>query len=281
MTKQIYFLAGLPRSGSTLLANILAQHQHIYVTPTSGIVDMLVQVRNNWDRNDAFQAAERKQSEETKERVLRAMLQAYFAHAEQPICIDKNRYWTEFLEMGAQLLGGRDKVKVLVTVRDMRDVLASFESLYRKTSALGQIQQEANLALKFKTALGRVETFIDDSQPVGRAYVAIRDAVTRGWLSNMYFIDYEDLTRRPKTTLDGIYRFLDMEPCQHDFDRVEQVTFEDDFVYGFKDLHRIRAQVKPQEPQWPQVFDDAVFQTPTWKNVEGAATFWKQYAKRM
>ena len=281
MTKQIYFLAGLPRSGSTLLANILAQHQHIYVTPTSGIVDMLVQVRNNWDRNDAFQAAERKQSEETKERVLRAMLQAYFAHAKQPICIDKNRYWTEFLEMGAQLLGGRDKVKVLVTVRDMRDVLASFESLYRKTSALGQIQQEANLALKFKTALGRVETFIDDSQPVGRAYVAIRDAVTRGWLSNMYFIDYEDLTRRPKTTLDGIYRFLDMEPCQHDFDRVEQVTFEDDFVYGFKDLHRIRAQVKPQEPQWPQVFDDAVFQTPTWKNVEGAATFWKQYAKRM
>ena len=246
MSKQIYFLAGLPRSGSTLLANILAQHHSIYVTPTSGIVDMLVQVRNNWDRNDAFQAAERKQSEETKERVLRAMLQAYFAHAEQPICIDKNRYWTEFLEMGAQLVGGRDKVKVLVTVRDMRDVLASFESLYRKTSALGQIQQEAQMALKFKTALGRVETFIDDSQPVGRAYVAIRDAVTRGWLSNMYFIDYEDLTRRPKATLEGIYRFLAMEPFEHDFERVEQVTFEDDFVYGFKDLHRIRAEVKPQ-----------------------------------
>ena len=280
MSKQIYFLAGLPRSGSTLLANILAQHHSIYVTPTSGIVDMLVQVRNNWDRNDAFQAAERKQSEETKERVLRAMLQAYFAHAEQPICIDKNRYWTEFLEMGAQLVGGRDKVKVLVTVRDMRDVLASFESLYRKTSALGQIQQEAQMALKFKTALGRVETFIDDSQPVGRAYVAIRDAVTRGWLSNMYFIDYEDLTRRPKATLEGIYRFLAMEPFEHDFERVEQVTFEDDFVYGFKDLHRIRAEVKPQEPQWPKVFDDAVFQTQTWKNVESAATFWKQYAKR-
>ena len=59
-----------------MLANILAQHSQIYVTPTSGIVDMLVQVRNNWDRNDAFQAAERKQSEETKERVMRAMLQA-------------------------------------------------------------------------------------------------------------------------------------------------------------------------------------------------------------
>lgn len=48
MNKSIYFLAGLPRSGSTLLANILAQNPSIYVTPTSGIVDMLVQVRNSW-----------------------------------------------------------------------------------------------------------------------------------------------------------------------------------------------------------------------------------------
>ena len=279
MDKQIFFLAGLPRSGSTLLANILAQHSKIYVTPTSGIVDMLVQVRNNWDRNDAFQAAERKQSEDTKERVMRAMLQAYFAHADQPICLDKNRYWTEYLEMAAQLLGGRERVKVLVTVRDMRDVLASFESLYRKTSALGQIQQEANLALKFKTALGRVETFIDDSQPVGRAYVAIRDAVTRGWKDCMYFIDYDDLTRNPKQTLEGVYRFLGMEACEHNFKQVEQVTYEDDVVYGFKDLHRIRAEVKPQEPQWPRVFDDAVFKTGTWQNVENAATFWKQYRK--
>jgi sulfotransferase len=35
--------------------------------------------------------------------------------------------------MGAELVGGRDRVKVLVTVRDLRDVVASFERLYRKT----------------------------------------------------------------------------------------------------------------------------------------------------
>jgi sulfotransferase len=278
--KRIVFLAGLPRSGSTLLANILAQNPRMYVTPTSGIVDMLVQVRNSWDRNDAFQAANRQLSEEIKERVLKAMLQAYFAHAEQPVCIDKNRYWSEFLEMGAALVGGRDKVKVIVTVRDLRDVLASFENLYRKTSALGQLHQEANLALKFKTALGRVETFIDDGQPVGRAYNAIRDAVTRGWADCMHFVEYDALTKKPKETLAGIYSFLGEEGCEHDFDNVEQVTFEDDFVYGFKDLHQIRAQVKPQEPQWPKVFDDAVFQSPAWQNIATAATFWKLYQKR-
>ena len=279
-SKTIHFLAGLPRSGSTLLANILAQNPKIHVTPTSGICDMLVQVRNGWDRNDAFQAMDRAESERVKGDVLRAMLQAYFGRVERPICIDKNRYWAEFLEMGAELIGGRDRVKVLVTVRDLRDVVASFEKLYRKTSALGQVSQEASMALKFKTALGRAEVFVDDAQPVGRAYNAIRDAVTRGWYDRMHFIDFEDLTRRPQETMQGIYRFLDVAPYRHEFDNVEQVTFEDDFVYGFKDLHVIRAKVEPQPPAWPKVYDDAVFQSPTWKTIEDVAQFWKLYARR-
>lgn len=158
-------------------------------------------------------------------------------------------------------------------------MLASFEKLYRKTSGLGQLPQEAQMALKFKTALGPVEVFIDDSQPVGRAYNAIRDAVTRGWKDRMYFIDYDDLTRNPQATLNGIYAFLGTQGFQHDFSQVKQVTFEDDFAYGFKDLHVIRSNVEPQPPQWLQVFDDAVFQSGLWQNIESVAQFWKLYKK--
>lgn len=277
--KTIYFLAGLPRSGSTLLANILLQHPRLHVTPTSGILDMLVTVRNHWDKNDAFQAMDRHDSSQVKERVLTAMAQAYFSHVDKPICIDKNRYWAEFLEMAAVLVGGRENVKVLVTVRDLRDVCASFEKLYRKTAALGMPPLEAQQALKCKTALGRFECFIDDGQPVGRAYNAIRDAVTRGWKPQMHFIEYNRLTTHPKETLAGIYHFLGEAPCEHDFRNVEQITVEDDFVYGFKDLHVIRQQVKPQAPTWPYVFDDAVFQSNAWKNVEKCAEFWKLYER--
>lgn len=278
--KKICFLAGLPRSGSTLLANILAQHPRLHVTPTSGIVDMLINVRNHWNQNDAFRAMDRKLSEQVKGTVLRAMLQGYFSHVPQPVCIDKNRYWAEFLEMAEVLVGGRENVRVLMTVRDLRDVLASFERLYRKTSALSQLPQESGMALKFKTALGRVEVFIDDGQPVGRAYNAIRDAVTRGWLDRMHFVDYDELTRNPREVLAGIYRFLGEPAFEHDFGNVEQVTFEDDFAYGFKDLHVIRQKVEPQSPQWPHVYDDAVFQSKAWKSIENVAQFWKLYQNR-
>jgi sulfotransferase len=275
MTKRIYLLAGLPRSGSTLLANILAQNPDVHVTPTSGIVDMLVQVRNAWDMNDAFQATERAKCAAAKERVMRAMLQAYFADTHRPVCVDKNRFWAEYLEMAAMLLGGRDHVKVIVTVRDLRDVLASFERLYRNTVAAGQVQVDPAVIVKFRTAAGRLETFLDASQPVGRAYLAIRDAMTRGWTDRMHFVDYQDLTRQPKHTLERLYEFLREKPHQHDFERIEQVTIEDDFVYGFKDLHQIRSQVRPQAPQWKQVFDDNVFQTPTWAELERVAFFWQ------
>jgi sulfotransferase len=279
MNKRIYLLAGLPRSGSTLLANIMVQHPDIHVTPTSGILDMLVQVRNAWDLNEAFRAADRASNQAAKQRVLRAMFESYFAHSDRPVSIDKNRYWAEYLEMAAELVGGRDRVKVIVTVRDLRDVLASFERLYRTTSALGQVQTDPAAVVKFRTAQGRVETFLDAIQPVGRAYIAIRDALTRGWNDRMHFVDYDEFTRQPKRTLSGIYEFLGEKNHDHDFERVEQVTFEDDFVYGFKDLHRIRPQVKPQPPLWPQVFDESVFGSAAWKDVENAAAFWKAYRK--
>jgi sulfotransferase len=275
--KRIYFMAGMPRSGSTLLANILAQHPGIHVTGTSGIVDMLVLVRNAWDKLREFQALDRNLSESIKASVLQGMLSGSFRHVERPICIDKNRRWSEYLETAAVLLGGRHKVKVIITVRDVRDVLASFETLYRKTAGLGQVPLEAERGARFKTSLGRLEVLLEDERAVGRPYHAVRDALTRGWRDCMHFVDYADLTERPRDTLRGIYRFLGEPEHEHDFEQVEQVIMEDDFAYGYKDLHVIRTKVEPQKPSWPRVYDRTVVESETWRKVEEMAEFWKAH----
>jgi len=275
--KTIYMVAGLPRSGSTLLMNILGQNPDFYVTPTSGILDMLLHIRNGWDVNHGFRAMDNEQSEEIKRNVLQSMLYTYFDHVEQPICVDKNRGWPGYLEMAAELLGGKDKVKVLLTVRDLRDVVASFEMLHRKTSALGITPQEKADPKKFRTAVGRLEAFIDQDQPVGRAFNIIRDAFTRGWGDQIKIIEYETLTNKPDKTLKSVYKFLEQPYFNHDFDNVEQITHEDDAVHGFKDLHKIRNKVEPQAPKWPQVFDDVIRREPIWEEVEKTAQFWREY----
>lgn len=278
--KTIYMVAGLPRSGSTLLMNILGQNPRFYVTPTSGIVDLLVRVRNMWDENKAFCAMGRRQSEAIKRDVLEGILQSYFQHTDKSVCIDKNRLWPEYLEMASALLGGDDKIKVIVTVRDLRDVLASFEQAFRRTSALSQIPLEREDHLKAKTALGRIEYFLGNSENVGRAYNTVRDAVTRGWQDRMHFVEYDQLTNDPKSVVEGIYAFLGEVEFAHDFENIEQVTFEDDFFYGYKDLHVIRQQIRPQLPQWPKIFDQTVLNTQEWKKIEEISQFWRTYLKR-
>ena len=55
-----------------------------------------------------------------------------------------------------------------------------------------------------------------------------------------------------------VYAFLDEPGYGHDFGHVAQVTFEDDMVYGFKDLHTIRPRVEPVKTRWSEVYDKTV-----------------------
>ena len=107
INKTFYMIAGLPRSGSTLLSNLLAQNPDFHVTPTSGILDMMLNVKNQWDRNPAFRAQDLTFNDTKKRNVLCGMMNGYFADVEHPVCIDKNRGWPAQLEMVEQLLGDR------------------------------------------------------------------------------------------------------------------------------------------------------------------------------
>jgi len=248
--KIIHFIAGLPRSGSTLLANVLAQNPRCHASATSGILEVMFGVRNHWDQLAEFKAApDPRAVEAAKVRVLRAILEAYYADAARPVVFDKSRSWLAHLEMAEAVLSRR--VKVLVPVRDLRDVLASFEQLWRLASATRQVSQEASNYPEFQTVEGRCAVWVRGDQPVGLAYNRVKDALHRGLGDRMHFVRFEELTARPRETMRGVYEFLGEPPFEHDFNHVEQVTWEDDRVHGFPGMHAIRSKVEPVPPQWP------------------------------
>lgn len=257
--KTVHFISGLPRSGSTLLANLLAQNPRFHTTATSGILDVMFGVRNHWDSLVEFQAMpDQAANEAAKLRVLRGILESYHADTPRPVVFDKSRSWLAHLEMAEAVLGR--KARVLVPVRDVRDVLASFEKLWRRTAATAQIVQEAKNYYEFQTVEGRCAVWARGDQPVGLAYNRIKDAIQRGFRDRMHFVRFEDLTRAPVQTLELVYRFLDEPPFLHDFERVEQVTREDDRVHGFPGLHEIRSRIEPVPPQWPHILGPAANQ---------------------
>ena len=251
MGKTYYFIAGMPRAGSTLLCNILAQNLRFQTTSTSGIMDILFTVRNSWDSLIEFKATP---NEKAKVRVLQGILDNFYADVEKPVIFDKCRGWLSLIEMAEYILG--KKVKILVPVRDVRDVLASFEKLWRENAKNSQPSGESQNYFQFQMIQGRTEFWLRPDQPVGLSLNRIRDALQRGYRDRMHFVEFKELTSSPEQTLKKIYDFLGEKYFEHNFNHVEQVTTEDDSVHGLKNLHTIRTKVEPMPPQWPSILGE-------------------------
>lgn len=260
--KNIHFISGLPRSGSTLLANILAQNPKFNSTSTSGILDIMFGVRNNWNELIEFKASP---NDDALLRVLKGILESY--HNTDKVVFDKSRGWLSQIEMAEAVLGR--KVKIIVPVRDIREVLASFEMLWRNNAPYRQLTQEKNDYFNWQTQQGRVKAWLDGSQPVGLAYNRIKDALHRGFGDRMLFVNFEDLTSNPKETMKVIYDFLEEEYYEHDFENVKQVTTENDEVHGMKGLHKIRNKVEPVKSKWKEVLGE-------WAEILKQHNFWNK-----
>jgi sulfotransferase len=184
-------------------------------------------------------------NEAAKLRVLGGILQSFYADTKAPIVFDKSRGWNAYLEMAEAVL--KRPAKVLVPVRDVAEVLASFEKLNRNASIGSRTAPERADYFKAQTVAGRCEHWASASAPVGLAYNRIKDALQRGYGDRMHFVEYDILASNPEETMKGIYEFLNLPYFPHNFNHVEQVIFEDDAAYGFKGLHSIRSKVAPQE----------------------------------
>lgn len=240
MTKTIHFVAGLPRSGSTLLCNILNQNPEFTATSTSGILDIILAIRNQWENVNTFQAAPNKPG---KDAVVRGILHNYYSIVEEPVVFDKSRAWPAYIELAEFIL--QRQCKMLVPVRDVVDILSSFEMLYRKNAHNWQFPQEKTHFADFQTVEGRASIFMKADQPVGIAYNRVRDALSRGYKDRMCFVEFNMLTEYPEATMRKVYDFLEMPYYNHNFNCVEQTTSENDDMHGIPGLHTIRNKVEP------------------------------------
>lgn len=248
---KLFFIAGLPRSGSTLLCNILMQNPRFHASATSGLSDLVIGVRDGWDNIAAHRALLDNQQEQLKN-TLSGFMAGYYAHVDRPVVFDKSRQWPVLMETIDRVLPY--DAKMIMTVRDVRDVLASFEILHRKNSAFGKTGMARQFPMESLTVEGRMDVLLRPDQAVGSAWTAVNDAVMRGWSNSIHFVRFADLTTRPLETMRMLYAFLGEDAFDHRFDMVEHVTeAEDDRAYGIRHLHAVRPKVSPISSQWESV----------------------------
>jgi len=251
----LFYVTGLPRSGSTLLMNLLAQHPRQHATPTSGLVDMVVAIRNQWMHNVWFKAEGLERVKPKVIRMLRGMMVGFHQEAldRGEVVFNKSRGWLAYIELLEEVF--EQPVKMIVTVRDVKAILASFEKIHRrepltKHVPLGEAYYQA------QTTEGRARQLLAAESVVGLSINLLRDALQRGLGDRLVILPYRQLTSRPQQTLQQLHRALGLLPFEYDPENVEQLTFEDDSVHGM-DLHRVRRRVEPPaEAPWVGVLPE-------------------------
>lgn len=240
-------LAGLPRSGSTLLANILEQHPDVHVSPTStlvGCVGAVQQVLTSGDGVPSELAGDPEMLDRYRAAV-RGLTDGWYSTVEEPVIIDKGRGWPSLWLLALDVW---DDPKMIVTVRDPRDVIASIERQHRKTAVIGA----AHGPMLRESA----ELMMGPDGLVGTPMRWIEDLIRRG-VENVLFVRYESMAVDPKPVLDRTVEHLGLSAFEFDVDDVlARTPVEEDAVWRYKFPHDGTGVVKPPEGHWSDMMDD-------------------------
>jgi sulfotransferase len=239
VSTRFHFISGLPRSGSTLLAAILAQNPAFHASMTSSLGFLLNAILQTMSEAETAERLEDIQ----KTHILHALFEGYYAHLQpqSEVIFDTNRLWCSKLHLLRSLY---PEAKLLVCVRDLPWIIDSLERLIR--AAPYQYSNLFSGAQEAATLYSRVDALTQPDRLLGFAWSALKEAFYGELADRMLIIEYEYLARKPEKVMKLIYGFLgeDWYP-QHDFEHVRfNAARFDRAVVGLQGLHQVRPEVR-------------------------------------
>lgn len=265
MVEEIFFQSSMPRSGSTLLQNVLAQNPNIYSTPTSGICETLLQAKNCFNNSIEFKAQDQNIIDLGTKGFYKSALFGYYNNiTDKKYVIEKSRGWSinyEFVDSFYK------NPKMIVMVRDLRSIVSSLEKKFRENPNLESGVQN------FRELIGttvdkRVNLYLNSVPPLAGPLDFIYDIIIRKIHKNLLFIKFEEFCTNPENEIKKIYEYLNIPYFKHDYNNVEQATKEDDNFYKPFGDHMIRGKIKPVTHDYIEVLgkhnSDYIYQNYSW-----------------
>ena len=236
MEQTIFYQSSLPRAGSTLLQNIMGQNPEFHVTPTSGMIDLMLGARIGYNGNKEAKAGDTDMWREGLYAFCREGFKGYTRNlTNKPYILDKNRAWGSYYPLLSNIL---PNPKIVFMVRDLRAVFTSMEKKFRANPDYDDGLLD-NAKIKNVTTQQRVQTW-SGGHPIGYALQKLHQSLLDKSAQNFLFIKYEDLCENPDNQMKRIYNFFELPFYQHSYDHIPQITIEDDTVHGIYGDHKIR-----------------------------------------
>lgn len=225
----IHFCGGLPRAGSTVLMNILQQNPRIFTTGTCALYDILkdkLLIKSRY--SETFQAMSTEQADKAMYGLIQGATKGWFeALTKKPVIISKRHGWSNLFHL-------YPNSKFICMVRDIRDVIESFENVNNRTLSLhtfGDSQTvipAMHIHEKYKHYLSEANALsVNLTTEVPRLMELFKKGTNK-----VMFLRYEDFTKNPNFMLQKIYEFLGEVYYQHNLEKIGQSElFEHDHAY--------------------------------------------------
>jgi sulfotransferase len=260
MTKTYHFMAGLPRSGSTVLSALLNQNPEIYASPQTDLLSMLYELESKIPSYESYRA---KLMHPNFASVLYGMADTFYTPIDKPVVIDKNRGWGTPYNWDNLSLYVNPEGKVILTMRPILEVLASFIRIAQKTNKATASMPYLNdnlWATHYRNATdAQVESIMAANGEMDRAIFSIANLINNH-RDKVHVVWFDDLLDRPQETMNGIYDFLGLNLFEHNFNNIKSVDNHDDFSgYGVLGLHDVGKKLtKPKTKVEDYLSDYAV-----------------------
>lgn len=245
-------ICGLPRSGSTLLCNVINQNPALWASSTSILPGLCATLVHAWSSSPELKGAlsqEREVIEERLKDILRTVCKKWHGDKDGRIVFDKSRAWAHNLLL---LRSFYPDSKVVIIVRDLPDVFASIEKQHRKTGFFDEAKD-----VKEKTIFGRADALFSPEGLIGGPLAGIKDVIDRKL--DVHWLKYEDLARSPSNTMGKLYKYLDLPAYEgHDFEDVQGTAQDPDWRYLFKFPHEGTGKIEKPKAQWQEFMSDEI-----------------------
>lgn len=235
--EQIYFLSGMQRSGSTLLACLLNQHPKIHTTATSPLLDVFFAAGLKMQEClDQFTF----DYESTNKRVLSSILESFHADIKKPIVVDKHRGWMDVIH---EIEISYKKPKIICTNRSVPEIITSFIKLIEKNKTLNNLVDKKIRSSGASISINNRSDFLFNVY-INHVRISITEALEKH-RNCIHIVEYNDIINSPQETMNKIYEFLEVESFNHNFNQIENTCKEEkDANWGIENLHIIRNKLQ-------------------------------------
>ena len=231
-SKKIFFLAGLPRAGNTILASILNQNPNICCTPNSITLEIIKDLFL-LKTTDVFQNFP---DHKSLDNVLNAVFDNYYKDWNYKYIIDRGPAGT----MGNLNLVKKHldpNIKIIFLVRPILEVLASWIDWSNKTPD-NYLKREGTPTQACHALMNK------DGQIVKELKCLVNLSKTEN-KHHVLFVDYDNIVDKPQETINRIYKFLGIPKYKHKFKNFKQIKVNglkyDDTIFG-KGMHTIKTK---------------------------------------